>query len=152
MKDQKADRYYLDYADFQKLWDLAKEARKPAKPKEGEVILDTGVNLALHEVEVRELEMVVTSRLQVATRGDWQLVPLMAGKAPPAPAAWNLDGRPALLKDGGVLVEKPGMHDLTSQVNQSLPQGWRETAITLPTAIVSVLRVSVPISDGMPQI
>lgn len=76
LQGQKPERYYLDYDAFQKLWDLAKEARRPEKDQEGLKGEAAVVNLALHEVEVRETEVVVGSRLQATTQGDWRTLPL----------------------------------------------------------------------------
>uniref|UniRef100_UPI002240F632 hypothetical protein n=1 Tax=Verrucomicrobium sp. BvORR034 TaxID=1396418 RepID=UPI002240F632 len=150
LKGQQPERYYLDYATFQKLWDLAKEARRPEKEKEGVKGDAAGVNLALHEVEVRETEVVVSSRLHATTQGDWRILPLEIALGDAAGGQWMLDGHAAPLKDGGVLIEKPGAHELAGTVSRAMPQGWRETTLKLPVAVSSVLRVKLPLSDGLP--
>lgn len=150
LQGQKPERYYLDYNAFQKLWDLAKEARRPEKDKEGLQGEAAVVNLALHEVEVRETEVVVGSRLQATTQGDWRTLPLEFALGDSAGSQWTLDGHAAPLKDGAVLIEKPGAHELAGKASRALPQGWQETTLKLPVAVSSVLRVIVPLTDGLP--
>lgn len=147
---QKPERYYLDYEMFQKLWDLAKEARRPEKEQMVGAGAAAVVNLALHEVEVRDVEVMVHSKLRATTQGGWSLLPVEMALGDVAGVQWTLDGRAAPLANGGVLVEKPGAHELVGEVSRAMTQGWREAMLKLPVAVSSLLRVKVPLTDGQP--
>lgn len=151
LKDQRAERYYLDYAVFQDLWAKAKESRRPEQPEK-----DSGtgvaVNLAMHDVAVEDASLTVKSRFQIGSRGEWQTMSLPLAAAGNATVSWILDGRAAPLKDGSILLEKPGTHQLEATVTVGLIRGWQEAALKIPAAAASLLRVSVPLTDGLPDI
>lgn len=151
LTEQSANRFYLDYEVFQELWAKAKERRRP---EQGEKDTGTGVavNLAMHDVTVEDAAFTVKSRFQIGSRGEWQSVQLPLSAAGNATVDWTLNGRAAPLKDGGILLEKPGAHQLEAMVTAGLPRGWQDAALKIPPAAASLLRVSVPLADGLPDI
>ncbi len=148
IKDQKPQHFYLDYETFQRLWAQAKENRRPEKSPSDESA-GAVVNMALHDLEVRETAMVIRSRLHLMSRGPWQSVKLdmVCGDAP---ADWVLDGTAAPLKDGQVLLEKSGAHLVEASATAGQTRGWREMAVQLPASAFSLVRLSVPLADGLP--
>ncbi|RBP47419.1 hypothetical protein DES53_101216 [Roseimicrobium gellanilyticum] len=150
LKDQPPEKFYLDYAVFQDLWSKAKEHRRPEEPEK-----DTGtgvaVNLAMHDVAVEDAALTVKSRFQMGSRGEWQSVSLPLAIAGNTTVDWTLNGRVASRKDGKVLLENPGTHELDAMVTVGLSRGWQEAALTIPAAAASLLRVSVPLTDGLPD-
>ena len=148
--EQKANRFYLDYQTFQQLWSQAKEHRRPEKPP-ADGTSGVTMNLALHEVEVKEDALLVTSRFRIGSRGKWQSTKLPLSIAGTDAADWTLDGRAAPIKEGIILLESPGAHEVEAKVSAGLTRGWQQASLNFPSGVAGLLRVSVPLSDGMPD-
>ena len=149
-KDQKPASYYLDYETFQQLWNQAKENRRPEAPVVDEASGVT-VNLALHEVEVKENALLLTSRFRLASRGGWQSIKLPLSLAGSDAADWLLDGRTAPIKEGAIILSQPGSHEVEAKISAGLDQGWQSAALNFPPGIPGLLRLTVPLSDGLPE-
>ena len=149
----KPDRFYLDYADFQRLWDLAKENRRPAKP-----VVETGpawaaINTALYEGEVLDAGLRLKARFQVATRGaKWAKLELPFKSAGALTIGdVMLDGHAAAFQDGAVLIEEPGAHTVEVSLEIAKGRQWKNISLDVPPSSVAVLRLSVPPGDGRPD-
>ena len=98
----KTDRFYLDYADFQRLWALAKENRKPEKAVEESGKPEASIASALYDAEVLETGLRVKARFGVVTRGEkWSklALPFKSGSGTLAVSAIFLDGHPAAFQN-----------------------------------------------------
>ncbi len=148
LEGQKPDRFYLDYATFQQLWQAAKERRakaadasKPAAAEKGASVLS-----ALHAARVDGARLAVESRYEVVTRGpDWVEVPFAIGRA--GLRTLTLDGAPAALREGKLLIEKSGRHAVVATYDVALPAGWTEVGWDVPAATGSALALSLAMDD-----
>src|SRR4029079_1934018 len=76
---QWANRFYIDYAEFQKLWELAKENRRPVKPDEADAKAkpEAVINSALYDARIEDEKLIIVARLGVVSRGaNWAKLPL----------------------------------------------------------------------------
>ncbi|MCX6858156.1 MAG: hypothetical protein NTV80_25015, partial [Verrucomicrobia bacterium] len=148
MADQKAARYYLPYADFQKLWQQAKTNRRPVVelPDKQEALIHS----ALYQARIEERSLVITAKLEVASRGLWTKLPLafQSGSASLLVGDLTVDGKASALKDGSLVFEDPGIHEVTLTASLALTQNWQTAGLTLPSALASLLAVQTPKSDG----
>ncbi len=152
--EQQAARYYLDYAEFQKLWELAKENRRPPKPDDLEkgVKPEAVINSALYEAEIFDDRLHVNARLNVMTRGGkWVKLPLTFQAGGLVMGEVKLDGQTAAFQDGAILIENDGAHivEIVFDVRQS--KGWRDANLTLPPSAAALLALKVPTTDGRPD-
>jgi hypothetical protein len=145
---QKAARYYLPYADFQKLWQQAKTNRRPIVevPDKQEALIHS----ALYQARVEERSLVITAKLEVASRGHWTKLPLLfqSGASSLLVGDLMLDGKASALKDGSLVFENPGIHEVTLTASLPLAQNWQTAGLTLPPALASLIAVQTPKSDG----
>jgi autotransporter-associated beta strand protein len=148
-----AKRYYLDYAEFQRLWDLAKENRRPALAEQEGVKAEAVINSALYDAEIEDERLVLNARLSVVTRGgSWVRLPLGFKAEGLSISDVKLDGHTAVLGDDGLLVEKPGAHTVEVTVAVLKSRGWQDVNVELPRAAASLLAVTVPDRDGKPTL
>ncbi|MCE9520228.1 MAG: autotransporter-associated beta strand repeat-containing protein [Verrucomicrobia bacterium] len=151
---QRANRYYLDYAEFQKLWELAKENRRPAKPDDLEkgVKPEAVINSALYEAEIFEDRLHVKARLNVITRGGkWVKLPLAFQANGLAMGEVKLDGQTAAFQDGAILIEESGAHTIEIVLDVRESKGWRAANLKLPPSAAALLSLKVPSADGRPD-
>lgn len=153
LNGQQATRFYLDYADFQRLWELAKENRRPAKPDDLDQGLkpEAAINSALYEAEVFEDRLHVNARLQVVTRGGkWAKLPLSFEQNGLSISEVKLDGKTAAVNDGGILIEETGPHVVEVVLDVRQPKGWQNMTFAMPQSAASVFSMTVPVTDGRP--
>lgn len=147
MAEQKAARYYLPYADFQKLWTQAKTNRRPpvlAADKQEALI-----HSALYQARAEERALVLGVKLEAVSRGDWTKLALpfqsdqslLVGEV-------TVDGKAAALNEGALVLESPGTHHITLTATLPLARDWQTAKLTLPPALAALLAVQVPKSDG----
>jgi len=146
--EQKAQRLYLPYDSFQKLWQQAKENRRPEltpPDKQESMILS-----ALHQVRVEERGLVIESKLEAVSRGHWTKLPLpyLSGKTALLVGEVQVDGKAAALEDGAVVLESPGSHEVHLTATLALPREWRKAELLVPSASGALLAVQTPKSDG----
>lgn len=148
----KADRFYLGYADFQRLWDLAKESRRPVRPAVETGAPEAFINTALYEGEVLDAGLRVKARFQVITRGSKWAKLALPFKSAGALTIGDvmLDGHAAAFQDGAVLIEEPGTHTVEVAMEIGLERQWKNISLDVPPSSVAVLRLSVPPGDGRP--
>ena len=152
-----AQRFYLDYAEFQRLWNLAKENRKPA----GDMTADAGapaeavVNSAIYDVTLESAGLTLKARFNVLSRGaKWARLRLPLGAdAGSASTEFTLDGRPALrTEDDALLIEKPGAHVVEAVMRLKIGDGWKQTELKLPPSPAAPLAIRVPDGQGRPAL
>lgn len=150
----KADRFYLDYADFQRLWALAKENRRPEKVETDTGASEAAILSALYESEVLDANLRLKARFSVHTRGrKWAKLALpFASKAGTlAVGEVTLDGHAAVVESGTVLIEEPGAHTVDVTLDVKLDRAWKNVALILPPASAGLLSLTVPVTDGRPM-
>lgn len=146
--EQKAQRVYLPYDSFQKLWQQAKENRRPEltpPDKQESMILS-----ALHQVRVEERGLVIESKLEAVSRGHWTRLPLpfLSGETALLVGEVQVDGKAAALNEGAVILENPGSHAVHLTATLALPREWRKAELLVPSASGALLAVQTPKSDG----
>ncbi len=154
---QTPNRYYLGYDEFQRLWSLAKENRKPPLPaKDSEALV---IHQALYEARIEERGLVITARISAVTRGFWTKLALPFVRiendketTPALVGEMTVDGKSAALIDGMLTLEDPGAHDITLTATLPMPASWDALKLRLPSAMAGVLAVHTPKSDGWPRI
>ncbi len=157
-EEQQADRYYLDYETFQRLWSRAKDKRRT--DVEGEkpagVAQDFALTNALYRATLEQERVLIEGRLTLVTRGrDWQKVPLAFDGG--SISELTLDGSPAAYEGGAILVEASGAHEITVRFEVpfvegraskgkgevSAPASWG-----IPHAAASMLAVTMSATDS----
>lgn len=149
----KADRFYLDYADFQRLWALAKENRRPEKVETDTGAPEAAILSALYEGQVLDANLRLKARFNVHTRGrKWAKLALPFASKPGTLAVGEvtLDGHAAVVESGTVLIEEPGAHTVDVTLDVKLDRAWKTVALTLPPASAGLLSLTVPVTDGRP--
>ncbi len=143
------DRRYLNYETFQTLWAAAKQNRRADAAKtaadsaKGEP--RATLTSALHRASVDGTVLRVETVIAVQTRGaDWVKVPFLL---PDGVRHLTLDGSPAALQGGQLLVEKAGNHVVLAAYDVPLPAGWQEVAWDVPAASANALALSLAMSD-----
>jgi autotransporter-associated beta strand protein len=146
-------RYYLDYADFKRLWETAKENRRPPIPEQEGVKAEAVINSALYDAEIQDERFVLNARLSVVTRGgSWVRLPLGFKGDGLSVSDVKLDGQTAVLGADGLLIEKAGAHNVEVTVIVVKNRGWQDVSLDLPRAAASMLAVTVPDRDGKPTL
>jgi len=147
MAEQKAARYYLPYADFQKLWTQAKTNRRPpvlAADKQEALI-----HSALYQARAEERALVLEVKLEAVSRGDWTKLALpFQSEQSLLVGEVTVDGKAAALNEGALVLESPGTHHITLTATLPLARDWQMAKLTLPPALAALLAVQVPKSDG----
>lgn len=152
LKDQKAQRYYLNRETFERLWSLAKENRKPERESEQTSL---SIHSAAYQATVEDERLLVNARFEIGTQGAWTKagLPVKSGDATPAIVRdWMLDGKPASLVDSLMLIEKTGVHVVEAVIELKRDAGWKKAALSLPASLVSFVSLSVPATDGRPSL
>ncbi|MDZ4288353.1 MAG: hypothetical protein U0984_10365 [Prosthecobacter sp.] len=150
---QKADRYYLPYDAFQKLWQAAKENRRTPKANE-DPSQDARILAAVYRGRIEEQSLILEARLQVMSRGEWTPLRLpfeaKVGDAvtPALVGEVRIDGKASARVEDCILLEKPGSHLIELTATLPRPKNWRQAALLLPTAMAGALSVEGPRSEG----
>ncbi|GEP41926.1 S-layer family protein [Brevifollis gellanilyticus] len=146
--EQKAQRLYLPYESFQKLWQQAKENRRPEVVPADEHAFE--ILSALHEVRVEDRGLVIESKIEAVLRGHWTRLPLpyMSGKTALLVGEVQVDGKAAALNDGAVVLEDPGVHQIHLTATLALERDWKKAELQVPPAVGALLAVHTPKSDG----
>ncbi len=147
MAEQKAARYYLPYADFQKLWAQAKTNRRPpvlAADKQEALI-----HSALYQARAEERALVLEMKLEAVSRGDWTKLALpFQSEQSLLVGEVTVYGKAAALNEGALVLESPGSHHITLTATLPLARDWQTAKLTLPPSLAALLAVQVPKSDG----
>lgn len=148
----KAERYYLDYSEFQRLWNLAKENRRPESAEKEEGKPEAAITSALYDAEIQDDRFVIHACLSVVTRGgSWVKLPLALKAEGLSISDVKLDGNIAVLNNNELAIEHAGAHqvDLTAQV--LMARGWKDLKLELPRAVAALMAVTASGRDGKPQ-
>lgn len=154
LAEQKAERFYLGYEEFQRLWKAAKENRRaPAAEVDGSQ--HAVIHGALYQGRVEERGLVLEARITATTRGEWAnlLLPfaqIVGGKetAKALVGEVRVDGKSAALSNGFLTLEHPGMHAIELTATLPLPREWQDLTLRLPPSLSGMLALRTPKSDG----
>lgn len=156
LREQKAERFYLDKAAFESLWSLAKENRRPEKAPDADDKPAAVIHSALYRARVEDERLVIEARFAVASSGKWARLPVRFenDESDDAPVThdWQVDGRAAAVEEGGLLLESPGAHDLRAIIELPRARGWTTARLRLPAAEAALVTLSVPATDGSPAL
>ena len=151
---QKAERFYLGYDEFQRLWTLAKENRR-AVPAEADPTQHAVIHSALYQGRIEERGLVLEARITATTRGAWTklLLPFAqmengGEKTKALVGEVRVDGKSAALRDNLLTLEQPGTHAIELTATLPLPQDWNVLTLRLPPALSDMLALHTPKSDG----
>ncbi len=154
---QTPTRFYLGYDEFQRLWSLAKENRKPAVTKAEDTALV--IHQSLYDATIEERGLVINARITAVTRGHWSklalpFIRIENGKDRDGALVGevNVNGKAAALTDGYITLENPGTHSIALTATLPLPPSWTSLKLRLPSAMAGVLALHTPKSDGWPRI
>jgi len=151
---QKAERFYLGYEEFQRLWKTAKENRK-ALPTETDATQQAVIHSALYQGRIEERGLVLEARITATTRGEWSklLLPfaqMVNGKdtTKALVGAVRVDGKAAALSGGLLTLEHAGTHAIELTVTLPLARDWNDLTLRLPPSLSGMLTLHTPKSDG----
>lgn len=150
-----ARQFYLPYADFQRLWQAAKENRRPAPDAAAAAKPEAAIVSALYRARVLPAALEQEVLYEVISKGAWAPLPLEFKLSEGVSARMGdlrVNDRPALLKDGALLLEKAGRHTVSARLSFPMPEGWREADLWLPRAAAGLLSLRAPAEDGWPRI
>ena len=154
LNSQKAERFYLGYDEFQRLWKQAKENRR-ALPAETDTTQQAVIHSALYQGRIEERGLVLEARITATTRGEWTklLLPFaqMQNNRDTAKALVGevrVDGKSAALTNDLLTLEHPGTHAIELTVTLPLPPSWNDLSLRLPPALSGMLALHTPKSDG----
>ncbi|MFN0125711.1 MAG: hypothetical protein ACKV19_03370 [Verrucomicrobiales bacterium] len=157
---QNPSRLYLDYETFQRLWKATKERQAQSEAAAGATVGDraAAISSAMHAARVDGSRMIVEARYDVVTRGpDWTSVPFAWQGA--SVRTLTVDGAPASLRDGHLILEKPGLHRVVAEYEVPLSPGWTEVTWNVPSAAATSLALRLAVDDparpeinGMPVV
>jgi autotransporter-associated beta strand protein len=152
---QQAQRYYLDRADFDRLWALAKENRKPEKIVSADNDQPSAVlHSALYRATIEDERFVLEAQFDVSTRGRWAKLPLVV-KDSPANASLPLreliiDGKAGAVTGNEVTFEQPGHHVVLATYEVAHKRGWSQVLLSPPVARAAMASIKLTESDAMP--
>jgi tetratricopeptide (TPR) repeat protein len=151
---QKAERFYLGYDDFQRLWKQAKENRRPL-PAETDATQQAVIHSALYQGRIEERGLVLETRITATTRGEWTKLKLPFARVengstttPALVGEVRVDGKSAALTDNLLTLEHPGTHAIELTATLPLPQVWNDLTLLLPPSLSGALTLRTPKSDG----
>lgn len=156
LANQKPQRYYLDRADFERLWSLAKENRKPEKVADADDNQPSAVlHSALYRATIEAERFVLVAQFDITSRGRWAKLPLVV-KDTPANASLPLremiiDGQPGAIANGEVTFEQPGHHVVQATYEVAYKRGWTQVHLSPPVARAAMASITLPDTDAMPE-
>ncbi|MDB6005901.1 MAG: hypothetical protein JWR15_2888, partial [Prosthecobacter sp.] len=154
LSTQKAERYYLAYEEFQRLWKLAKENRR-ALPTDTDSTQHAAIHSALYQGRIEERGLVLQARITATTRGEWTklflpFAQIQNGKDTTRALVGEVrvDGKSAALTDNLLTLEHPGTHAIELTATLPLPRDWNDLTLRLPPSLSGLLALTTPKSDG----
>ena len=154
LAEQKAERFYLGYEEFQRLWKTAKENRR-ALAVETDATQHAVIHSALYQGRIEERGLVLEARITATTRGQWSklLLPftqIVGGKdgTKALVGEVRVDGKAAALNDNWLTLENPGTHAIELTATLPLARDWNDLTLRLPPALSGMLALLTPKSDG----
>lgn len=157
LQGQEPERYWLPYESFQKLWQAAKENRRPERVSEADEEQEAEILSAMYQGQIAARSLVLEARLQVMSRGRW--TPLELNFALDEDTAGEVlvgevtvDGKPAGLQEGRLLLEKPGPHAVALTLTLPCRENWQKAALRLPAALGGALSLEAPSGEGWPRV
>ncbi|MDP1591160.1 MAG: hypothetical protein Q8M07_25625, partial [Prosthecobacter sp.] len=154
LETQKAERFYLGYEEFQRLWKTAKENRR-SLAAETDATQHAVIHDALYQGRIEERGLVLEARITATTRGHWTklLLPFVqvVGDKDGTKALVGevrVDGKAAALSDHWLTLEHPGTHAIELTVTLPLARVWTDLTLRLPPALAGMLALHTPKSDG----
>lgn len=155
---QTPQRYLLDRADFERLWSLAKEHRKPERiaPDPDDAKPASTLHSALYRARIEDERFFIEAQFNVATRGRWATVNLHLNDRDQASTIivlhdLLLDGQPiAADANDEVRIEHAGQHTISAVYEVPRAQGWTVAALGLPAASASLMLMELQASDATP--
>lgn len=149
-------RYYLGYDEFQRLWSLAKENRKPKPVAKDDETQHAVIHEALYDARIEPNGLVLTARLTAVTRGTWTKLLLPFDRLDEGQKALvgevTVNGRAAALADGWLTFEKAGSQAVSLTVTLPMAKDWSALKMKLPPAMSGVLALHGGRSEGWPRI
>jgi len=141
LKEQTPDKVYLAHERFLELWEAAKRNR--AGEKQPPAAMSFALGAAIYEGRVQEKRVTFKATIELSTfNGEWVRVPLpFRGMQF---SELSLDGKPAALVDGALIVEKPGKHAVTAVFEIPLEAGAREFGWGIPQTAATKLMLTIP--------
>ena len=153
---QTPSRYYLGYDEFQRLWSLAKENRKPKPGAKDDETQHAVIHEALYDARIEPNGLVLTARLTAVTRGTWTKLLLPFDRLDEGQKALvgevTVNGRAAALADGWLTFEKAGSQAVSLTVTLPMAKDWSALKMKLPPAMSGVLALHGGRSEGWPRI
>jgi autotransporter-associated beta strand protein len=153
LEEQKAERFYLGYEEFQRLWKAAKENRRPMV--DADTTQHAVIHSALYQGRIEERGLVLEARITATTRGQWSklLLPFVqsvGGKdhAPALVGEVRVDGKSAALSNSFLTLEHPGAHAIELTATLPLLGDWNDLTLRLPPSLSGMLALRTPKSDG----
>ena len=155
---QTPQRYFLDRADFERLWSLAKENRKPERiaPDPDDAKPASTLHSALYRARIEDERFFIEAQFNVATRGRWASINVHLNDRDQASTIivlhdLLLDGQPiAADANDEVRIEHAGQHTLSAVYEVPRPQGWTVAALGLPAASASLMLMELQANDASP--
>jgi len=154
LETQKAERFYLGYEEFQRLWKTAKENRR-ALAAETDATQHAVIHSALYQGRIEERGLVLEARITATTRGQWTKLMLpfaqIAGDKELMKALVGevrVDGKAAALSDNVLTLENPGTHAIELTATLPLARVWTDLTLRLPSSLAGMLAMHTPKSDG----
>ncbi len=155
LASQKPQRYYLNRAEFERLWATAKENRKPAiLDDKDDAHPEAVIQSALYRATLEDERVVIEASYTLQTRGRWAKTSLALqqthDKTEAALREITVDGKPGALSAGVLAVESPGTHAVHAIYDIPRPKQWTSVGFTLPRARAALLSLTLGSTDGMP--
>ena len=156
---EQANRFYLDYQDFQRLWDLAKAHRLPTAPTDDDLHAPPSVSVvtALYRGEILKDHVHFDVQFEVVSHGQWaKWVPFAESKPnKTVPSrvitALGLDGQAVALDEAGALVlAQPGQHHVELSLDAGIDGDWKQLNWVRPQSSAAILELTVPSTEGTP--
>ena len=151
----KPERYFLDREDFDRLWSLAKENRKPEKIENTddahpEAILQS----ALYKATIGDEGLAIQASFEVITRGRWAKVRLGIADETSARRLpvhdLIVDDKPGAITDGEVAFDTAGHHVVRASFDLVHGRNWKQAALQLPSARAAMLSLTLSGDDALP--
>ncbi len=154
LETQKAERFYLGYEEFQRLWKTAKENRR-SLAAETDATQHAVIHSALYQGRIEERGLVLEARITATTRGQWSklLLPyaqVVGGKdgTKALVGEVRVNGKAAALNDNWLTLENPGPHAIELTATLPLARDWNDLTLRLPPSLAGMLALRTPKSDG----
>ncbi len=150
LAEQQAERFYLPYAEFERLWEAAKTNRRAPVETEDEVEPMAVVQTALYRARIEDSALLVEARLEVVTRGAWAALPMPWSRNESSESVGSLrvnDQASALVK-GGLVFERGGSYLVEWTLRVPTESSWTKLSAAMPPASSGLLHVNAPQKEG----